>query len=139
MRTECFNSSVAEFLDAVKDNIDESSVLIFNQVDAVEDLDKKIRDARASLSNCEDVIVLCDILGGSPFKTAVMAFFGDAHVKVLYGTNVGMAMKLCMECMMANESYDLEAICDSLVAEGNMHIGKYQFVAVEEEDMEDGI
>ena len=112
---------------------------VIEETDTVEDLDKKIRDARASLSNCEDVIVLCDILGGSPFKTAVMAFFGDEHVKVLYGTNVGMAMKLCMECMLAGDSYNLDSICDSLVEEGNMHIGKYQFVAVEEEDMEDGI
>ncbi|WP_458456991.1 molybdopterin-dependent oxidoreductase [Methanobrevibacter sp.] len=37
---ECFNSSVDEFLDDVKDKIDESSVLIFNQVDSAEDLDK---------------------------------------------------------------------------------------------------
>jgi formate dehydrogenase major subunit len=37
---ECFNASVGEFLDAVKDNIDESSVLVFNQIDAIEDLDK---------------------------------------------------------------------------------------------------
>ncbi|MBR5796498.1 MAG: PTS fructose transporter subunit IIA [Erysipelotrichaceae bacterium] len=129
--------SATTTLTGYRDNF--VAVDYLTETDTVEDLDKKIRDARASLSNCEDVIVLCDILGGSPFKTAVMAFFGDAHVKVLYGTNVGMAMKLCMECMMANESYDLEAICDSLVAEGNMHIGKYQFVAVEEEDMEDGI
>ena len=110
------------------------------ETDSVEDLENKIRDARASLANCEDVIVLCDILGGSPFKTAVTTFFGDEHVKVLYGTNVGMAMKLCMDCMMAGESYDLDAICDGICSEGNMHIGKYQFVAYEEEeDMEDGI
>ncbi|MBQ6349835.1 MAG: hypothetical protein IJI42_02770, partial [Methanobrevibacter sp.] len=37
---ECFNDSVAEFLDAAKDNIDESSVLVFNQIDGVDDLDK---------------------------------------------------------------------------------------------------
>ena len=37
---ECFNASVAEFLDACKGEIDESSVLIFNQVDAADDLDK---------------------------------------------------------------------------------------------------
>ena len=37
---ECFNDSVAEFLDANKDNIDESSVLVFNQIDAADDLDK---------------------------------------------------------------------------------------------------
>ena len=37
---ECFNDSVGEFLDAVGNNIDESSVLVFNQIDAAEDLDK---------------------------------------------------------------------------------------------------
>ena len=37
---ECFNNSVAEFLDAVKDNVDDSSVLVFNQIDTADDLDK---------------------------------------------------------------------------------------------------
>ena len=37
---ECFDNSVAEFLDANKDNIDESSVLIFNQIGSIDDLDK---------------------------------------------------------------------------------------------------
>lgn len=37
---ECFSSSVAEFLDAVKGEIDESSVLVFNQVDSADDLAK---------------------------------------------------------------------------------------------------
>ena len=37
---ECFNDSVSEFIDAVKDKIDESSVLIFNQIDSAEDLEK---------------------------------------------------------------------------------------------------
>ena len=37
---ECFNTSVAEFLDAAKGDIDESSIVIFNQIDAVDDLDK---------------------------------------------------------------------------------------------------
>jgi formate dehydrogenase major subunit len=37
---ECFDNSVDEFLDANNANIDESSVLIFNQIDSAENLDK---------------------------------------------------------------------------------------------------
>ncbi len=37
---ECVNTSVGEFLDANKGDIDESSIVIFNQIDAVDDLDK---------------------------------------------------------------------------------------------------
>lgn len=37
---ETSNSSVQEFLDANADNIDESSVIVFNYVDSAEDLDK---------------------------------------------------------------------------------------------------
>ena len=37
---ECFNSSVGEFLDACKDDVDESSVVIFNQIDDADDLAK---------------------------------------------------------------------------------------------------
>lgn len=37
---ETFNSSVQEFLDAVGDEIDDSSVIVFNYVDCQDDLDK---------------------------------------------------------------------------------------------------
>lgn len=37
---ECFNNSVEEFLDANNGNMDESSVLIFNQIDCADNLDK---------------------------------------------------------------------------------------------------
>ena len=37
---ECFNASVGEFLDACKDSIDESSIVIFNQIDDADDLAK---------------------------------------------------------------------------------------------------
>lgn len=37
---ETFNTSVVEFLDAVGSNVDESSVIVFNYVDSVGDLDK---------------------------------------------------------------------------------------------------
>lgn len=102
-------------------------------------LEKKLCEAAEALRACKSIVVLCDILGGTPFKTAVMTFFGKEHVRVMYGTNVGLAMKLCMECMMGNDGSDLDGLCDTLAEEGKEHVGKYVFAAVQQEETEDGI
>ena len=107
--------------------------------DSLETLEQKFLDAKASLSNCSDIIVLCDILGGTPFKVAVTTFISDINIKILYGTNVGMAMKLCMNCMSLDDTYSPEEITEQLVTEGTKHIGKYEFVAPVEEEVVDGI
>ena len=107
--------------------------------DSLEELTQKFIVAKTSLSNCSDIMVLCDILGGTPFKIAVTTFINDDNVVIMYGTNVGMLMKLCMNCMVLADDYSIDEITEQLIIEGKKHIGKYELVLPVEEEVTDGI
>ncbi len=94
---------------------------------------KKVEKMKKSFGQ---VFLLCDILGGSPFKCAATLYAGDENVKILYGANLGMAVELCMRAITGNERIELEKTAEELVYLGQHSIGAYTFV--EPQNMEPG-
>lgn len=45
---------------------------------------------------CEQILILCDLLGGTPFNTAVTLYHDTDNVIIIYGTNVPFAVQLCL-------------------------------------------
>ena len=62
----------------------------FPQEYSVEDLERELTKALDSLKDCDGILVLSDLGGGSPFKTAVMVGYPRGNVEVLAGTNLPM-------------------------------------------------
>lgn len=111
----------------------------FREEHSEEQLKENLKAAFDRLKDCEQVLVLCDILGGSPFKNAVMLSIGDERIKVLYGTNLGMAVELAMRCMMGQIT-EADTLADEMIEIGKTQIGKYKYEPVEaSEDFEEGI
>ncbi len=111
----------------------------FREEHSEEQLKENLKAAFDRLKDCEQVLVLCDILGGSPFKNAVMLSIGDERIKVLYGTNLGMAVELAMRCMMG-QIPEADTLADEMIEIGKTQIGKYKYEPVEaSEDFEEGI
>ncbi|EXG83890.1 MULTISPECIES: PTS sugar transporter subunit IIA [Lacrimispora] len=111
----------------------------FREEHSEEQLKENLKAAFDRLQDCEQVLVLCDILGGSPFKNAVMLSIGDERIKVLYGTNLGMTVELAMRCMMG-QIPEADTLADEIIEIGKTQIGKYKYEPVEaSEDFEEGI
>jgi PTS system N-acetylgalactosamine-specific IIA component len=111
----------------------------FREEHSEEQLKENLKAAFDRLQDCEQVLVLCDILGGSPFKNAVMLSIGDKRIKVLYGTNLGMTVELAMRCMMG-QIPEADTLADEIIEIGKTQIGKYKYEPVEaSEDFEEGI
>lgn len=103
-------------------------------------LKDNLLQAYASIENKNAVFILCDILGGSPFKNAVTAFFHNENVRILYGTNLGMAIEACMKCMILEDGCDIDALADAIAEAGRTNVGKFTYEApVADEEPEDGI
>ena len=64
----------------------------FEEGMGLEELAEKLTAAYASLSDCDGIVVLSDLPGGSPFKTAVECAVAcpDKKIEVLAGTNLPM-------------------------------------------------
>lgn len=57
-----------------------------------------LQSAALTLSEmgCEQILILCDLLGGTPFQTAVTQFHHSDSVMMIYGVNLPFAVQLCL-------------------------------------------
>ena len=111
----------------------------FVETDSVEDLEKKLNAALDRLSDCDGVIVFSDLLGGSPFKTAVEVSLKrpEANMVVLSGTNLGMIIESSMARAFVE---DAQSLADMAVNTGKDQVYKYVYTErKQEEESDDGI
>ena len=73
---------------------------------SVTDLQKKMQESFDNLDRSDGVVFLCDLLGGSPFRTAslIACENENENVEVIAGAN----MQMCAELMLDREELTLE-------------------------------
>ncbi|MDE5907892.1 MAG: PTS sugar transporter subunit IIA [Lachnospiraceae bacterium] len=66
--------------------------------ESVELLKEKLHTAISDLfeKQCQQIIILCDLLSGSPFNASVTISQGHSNIYVIYGINVAIAVELCL-------------------------------------------
>ncbi|MFV0379493.1 MAG: PTS galactosamine/N-acetylgalactosamine transporter subunit IIA [Anaerorhabdus sp.] len=112
-------------------------VVDFVQEHSVEDLSNNLLKAIDNLKECSDILVFTDLVGGSPFKTAVeVSMKTESKLTVLGGTNLGMLI----ECAMARGFMDNpDDLVNIALNTGKDQVIKYEFKKREEDKVEDGI
>ena len=111
----------------------------FEEGMTLEGLAEKLNAAYAELSDCDGIVVLSDLPGGSPFRTAVESAMTlpDKKIIVLSGTNLPM---IITAATMASFSDDAEAMAEELLFEGKDNVVRFAMTEREEvEEDEDGI
>ena len=104
----------------------------------LEELAEKLNAAYNELSDCDGIVVLSDLPGGSPFNTAVQCSMGhpDKKIVVLSGTNLPM---IIAGSTMAGFETDPQALADELMFEGKDNVVRFELAVREEVEEEDGI
>ncbi|MGN0334259.1 MAG: PTS fructose transporter subunit IIA [Lachnospiraceae bacterium] len=105
---------------------------------SIEILKDNLMKAFDSLKECDGVLVLSDLPGGSPFKTAVECKFErpDQAIEVISGTN--LPLLIASSTMMAAFESPLE-LAEAMIPEGKDSIVRFELAARVEEAEEDGI
>ena len=80
-----------------------------------EELKRKLMKAKEEMRECSQFLILCDIMGGSPFKNAFTLFYRDPAVKLFYGVNLPMAVELVFRALENQAKWDLEAISEEVL------------------------
>lgn len=104
-----------------------------------ETLAEKLSAAYTELAECDGIVVLSDLPGGSPFRTAVEVAMAhpDKKIIVLSGTNLPM---IVTGSTMLSFEDDVEALAGELLFEGKDNVVRFEMAAREEEEEdEDGI
>lgn len=60
------------------------------------DLLEQLKQAKQHLSDCDQWIVLTDIIGGTPFKMSVMLSMQEEHIRVLTGINLPLLLQMVL-------------------------------------------
>lgn len=103
---------------------------------STDDLDRELRKAMDNLKDCEGIIVMADLPGGSPFKTAVIAGQDYKDVRVIAGTNLPM---ICEIAMARTFVEDIDSLVDMAINTGKDQIVKFEMKKPVQEEASDGI
>lgn len=132
-----FGSGLTSSVNLIAGNPANYEYVDFIESYSTDDLDRELRKAFDKLSDCEGIIVMSDLPGGSPFKTAVMVGQEYDNIHVIGGTNLPMIVEITMARTMIE---DVDALVDMALTTGKDQIVKFEIKKPTQVDEEsDGI
>lgn len=129
-----FSSGLYSGLKFIAGELDNVKTVDFLDEDGLNGLDKKISEALLSLKECDNIIILTDLAGGTPFNRSVILTSEMNNVKVIGGTNFQMLYTAAFDT-----STDLDELSKAVLDSGHEGITCYKAPVEKEEDLGDGI
>lgn len=130
-----FATGLESSLRVIAGNIEGIRFIDFEINDSVEYLETRL--SRAIEEFGDEILVLSDLQGGSPYKTAVtLASTSDKKIEVVAGVNLPMLIEVAMAKGFMDS---IDQLTENALVSGRDNINKFVFVAHEEESEEDGI
>ena len=132
-----FASGLHTSLKLIAGNPSNVEYVDFEETDSTETLMDKYYYSLSNLSNCESILALTDLAGGSPFKTLVeLKTAISKPMDVIGGANLPMILEISMA---KDITKDLSYLSQVAIEIGKSSIVKFEFIVHEEIECEDGI
>lgn len=88
-----FGLGIKEAVTLIAGENENVKVVDFLQGESLLELENKFREVYQEFSELQGILVFTDVIGGTPFKTAVnVSWDSEIKVKVIGGTNVAMVL-----------------------------------------------
>jgi len=133
-----FSEGMLSSLSMIAGNTEALIGVNFLESESTEDLDKNLLNAYTELrKTCEGVIIVCDLYGGSPFKSAAMLSVEQENISVLAGINLAS----CLELIFARLSEtNAQTLADNMLDKDTNRLIKFTMpIRVDKTEDEDGI
>ncbi|MBR3602777.1 MAG: PTS sugar transporter subunit IIA [Lachnospiraceae bacterium] len=127
--------SSLQLITGITENV---ALVDFEADHSTDTLKANLHKAMDSLKECDGILVLSDLAGGSPFNNAsmCMAERPDQRIEVVAGTNLPMIIEGAS--MMGAYDDPLE-LAETLIPTGKDYIVRFELVKHEDDSDEDGI
>ena len=127
--------SSLQLITGITENV---ALVDFEADHSTDTLKANLHKAMDSLNECDGILVLSDLAGGSPFNNAsmCMAERPDQRIEVVAGTNLPMIIEGAS--MMGAYDDPLE-LAETLIPTGKDYIVRFELVKHEDDSDEDGI
>lgn len=126
-----FASGITAALHLIMGKQENYIAVDFPEGDTKTEIEMNMRQAISDLDHCNQIIIFCDLLSGSPFNTAIMEAMNSDKIDVIYGTNLGMLMESILKRDMGFSAQD---IIDGAVITGKEGIGYFEVTDSDEDD-----
>ena len=133
-----FATGLGSSLKLITGNTENIVYVDFEADHSTDTLTENINKGLDELKDCDGVLVLSDLAGGSPFKSAVECKVArpDQAIEVLAGSNLPMLIEGSMAMAAFDSPLDM---AQSLIETGKEYIGRFELTAHEDNAEEDGI
>ena len=78
---------------------------------STDELKEKMEKEINSFSDCDDILILCDLVGGTPFKTAALIALEKNNLSVIGGVNLGMLIEAIFGRLTCKNVSELTELC----------------------------
>ena len=99
--------------------------------DTKTELEANIEEAVIAFAHMDQILVMCDLLSGSPFNTAIMLAMKQPNIHVVYGVNLGMLIETVLK---RNFDATIEELMETAITTGKQQIGMFELSVDSEED-----
>lgn len=133
-----FAEGMISSLDMIAGKSEAVEAIDFLESDSTDDLEQKMLNVIQEYNAKYDgVLVCCDLLGGSPFKTAATLSVQEANVSVVAGINLASCLELLFMRMSSTNASEL---ADALINADANRLLKFTLPTQKKEGKsEDGI
>ena len=133
-----FATGLGSSLKLITGNTENIVYVDFEADHSTDTLTENINKGLDELKDCDGVLVLSDLAGGSPFKSAVECKVArpDQAIEVLAGSNLPMLIEGSMAMAAFDSPLDM---AQSLIETGKEYIVRFELTAHEDNAEDDGI
>ncbi|MCI1664805.1 MAG: PTS sugar transporter subunit IIA [Atopobiaceae bacterium] len=131
-----FATGMTSALKLIVGDVEGYESVDFDSLEGTDDLERDLTAALDALSGCDGTLVFCDLVGGSPFKTAVTLGVAREGVRVMAGTNLGTLIETYMT---RDSAANVDELADRAVETAKKQVTLFQMAApAQDESDEDG-
>ena len=114
-----FASGISSSVDLILGKQSNYEVIDFPYDSSILNLEKLFDNAIIKLNDCDKIIILVDLFGGSPFNIAMKKVITSDNLILYYGINLGMLIELLSRIKFKKT---LEEVQDEIVEIGRKQI-----------------
>jgi PTS system N-acetylgalactosamine-specific IIA component len=112
-------SGMASAVKLILGGQDNLEAVDFSTSDTNAELLFRLDRALEHLAFCENILILCDLFGGSPFNNALQIVMDNPRIRLIYGTNFPMVLDI----LTNRNRVDLPTLIEKAMDTGRRQIG----------------
>ena len=131
-----FATGLTSALNLIVGEMEAYSAVDFTSLAGTAELEQDLAAALDAMdaAGCEGTLVLADLVGGSPFKTAVTQGAARPNVRVVAGTNLGCLVEACTQ---RDEIHDVDGLAALAVEAAKAQVVMFEMDAPAQEEGDD--